>query len=87
MAAFQHVDSDISVQSSTGSMPVPSSAVQADTLPLRSTLLTLLYEVADAVRGAAAPQRSSTSMLCFHNGTGMGNDLEQTIRQELLTCP
>ena len=56
MVVFHRVDSDISVPSSTGSMPVPSSAAQADTLPLWSTSLTLLYEAADAVRGAAALQ-------------------------------
>ena len=54
MAAFHRVDSDISVQSPTGSIPVPSSAVQVDTLPLWSASSTLLYDVVDAVRGAAA---------------------------------
>ena len=75
------------MQSSTGSVPIPSSPEQADTLPLRSASSTLLYDVADVVRSAAALHHSSTSMLCLETGTGVANDMEQSVRQELLTHP
>ena len=86
MAMFRRVDSDVSVRSSTGSIPVPSTAANADTLPLPSASSTLLYEV-DSLWGTDAPRRSSVSALCFDAGTGAGGHLEQTVRRELLTRP
>ena len=79
MAAFRRIDSEVSVQSSTGSVLRPSSAALADSLPLRSASSTLLYDVVHVVWSAAALHRSSTSTLCFETGTGAANSMEQSV--------
>jgi len=103
MAKFHRVDSDVSVRSSVGSILASSNAANVDTLPLRNTSSTLLYELPDSPRGTDVPRQSSASALlsrstdalrqssvsslCFDASTGAGNHLEQAVRHELLTRP
>jgi len=103
MAKFHRVDSDVSVHSSNGSIIASSTAVNVDTLPLRNTSSTSLYELPDLPRGTDVPRRSSASVLlsrstdalrqssisslCLDASTGAGNHLEQAVRHELLTRP
>jgi len=103
MAKFHRADSDVHLRSPAGSVVVTSAAVLMDTLPLRNTSSTLLYDLPDLPRSADVPWQSSVlslsprsadplrhdsiSSLCFDAGTGAGDQLEQAVRRELLTRP
>ena len=101
MAKLHRVDSEISVRSPTRSIPVLSADM--DTLSLRNTSSTLLYNAPDSPRGTDTPRRSpgstlsprdtdalrqsSVSTFCYDAGTGTVGDLEHTVRRKPRRLP